>query len=542
MIDTWARLTSNPLRRPRPELVASLLRQATRRDFVRSVCAPVVQRRDGTTAPINKLRGFIEYERNPEPYRPPTERKLDYLEINSTHEPLELKRQAARCMDCGTPFCQTHTGCPINNLIPEFNNLVFSDQWRDAYINLSSTNNFPEFTGRVCPAPCEGSCVAGLVDKSVTIKNMEYNIIDTAWREGWVKPQPPRVRSGKTVAVIGSGPAGLAAADELNKRYGHLVTVFERAPLPGGLLTYGIPNMKLDKETVARRIRLMEEEGITFSCGVEVGTDARESLAGFDSTVLAIGSTVPNNLPIPGRELNGIVYAMEYLTQNQQRLFNDPSAKNSLLKSKYDDSFIDAEGKDVIVIGGGDTGTDCIGTALRHGAKSITNFELFPRPPDERAETNPWPAWPRIFRVDYGHEEASEHYGADPRTYSILSRDFIGDDDGNLKAVRTVNIAVTEQGRFEELPGTEREWPADIVILAMGFRHPEHDVTRALGLELDARSNAKANTKDYRTSTPGVFAAGDCRRGQSLVVWAINEGRGAAAACNAYLSGSVGEW
>jgi len=527
-------------RRCRPAILR--MDQAVLSDWRRPFCAPIVARRDGTEAPLNKLRGFIEYERKPEPYRNPAERKLDYLEINSTHDPLELKRQAARCMDCGTPFCQTHTGCPVNNLIPEFNNMVLNEQWRAAYTNLSSTNNFPEFTGRVCPAPCEGSCVAGLVDQSVTIKNMEYNIIDMAWKEGWVVPRPPKVRSGKSVAVIGSGPAGLAAADQLNKVYGHTVTVFERQAVAGGLLTYGIPNMKLDKETVARRISLMEAEGITFACGVEVGADAREQLDGFDATVLAIGSTVPNNLPIPGRELGGVYFAMEYLTQNQQRLFGDPGSKHSLLKSKYDDSFIDASGKHVIVIGGGDTGTDCIGTSLRHGAASITNFELFPRPPDERAPSNPWPAWPRIYRVDYGHEEAAEHYGADPRTYSILSREFLGDDDGNVRAVRTVNIAVGADGRFEELPGTEKEWPADLVVLAMGFRHPEHTITSTLGLELDARSNARANTRDYRTSTQGVFAAGDCRRGQSLVVWAINEGRGAAAACDDYLKGRGPDW
>jgi NADPH-dependent glutamate synthase beta subunit-like oxidoreductase len=275
-----------------------------------------------------------------------------------------------------------------------------------------------------------------------------------------------------------------------------------------------------------------------------VGADARDQLSDFDATVLAIGSTVPNNLPIPGRELGGVIFAMEFLTQNQRRLFGDPDAKTSLLKSKYDDSFIDANDKHVIVIGGGDTGTDCIGTSLRHGAKSITNFELFPRPPDERAESNPWPLWPRIFRVDYGHEEATEHYGADPRTYSILSREFVGNEKGDVTAVRTVNIAVGADGRFEELPGTEKEWPADLIVLAMGFRHPEHTVTRSLGLELDGRSNARASTSNYRTSTQGVFAAGDCRRGQSLVVWAINEGRGAAAACDEYLRGGgrEAEW
>ena len=343
--------------------------------------------------------------------------------------------------------------------------------------------------------------------------------------------------------MIGSGPAGLAAADELNRRYGHTVTVYERAPKPGGLLTYGIPNMKLDKETVARRISLMEAEGVTFACGVEVGGEARAELEGFDATVLAIGSTVPNNLPIPGRDLDGIVYAMEFLTQNQTRLFADAGAKHTTaLTSKYDGSFIDADGKHVIVIGGGDTGTDCIGTSLRHGAASITNFELFPRPPDERAESNPWPLWPRIYRVDYGHEEAAEHFGADPRTYSILSREFVSDGAGKVKAVKTVEIAVGDDGRLEEKPGTEREWPADLVILAMGFRHPEAEVLRALGLETDPRSNVKASTADYRTSAPGVFTAGDCRRGQSLVVWAINEGRGAAKACDDYLRGEADVW
>ena len=521
-----------------------LLTAALRRDY----CAPArpqVQRRDGTVAPINKLRGFLDYERNPEPYRAPAARLDDYLEINSKHEPLELHRQVARCMDCGTPFCQTHTGCPISNLIPEFNNLIFKDEWKEAYVNLSSTNNFPEFTGRVCPAPCEGSCVAGLVDKAVTIKNMEHAIIERAWAEGWVTPRPPARRSGKRVAVVGSGPAGLAVADQLNKVYGHRVTVLERAPLPGGLLTYGIPNMKLEKETVARRIGLMEAEGVEFDCGVEVGSDHTETLAAYDAVVLATGSTVPNDLPIPGRNLKGIHFAMEFLTLNQKRLFADPAAKLVTgekqfgLTSKYGGDLIDAAGKDVIVIGGGDTGTDCIGTSLRHGCKSLTNFELFPRPPDERADANPWPQWPRIFRTDYGHEEAAHHFGSDPRSYSLLSKEFVGDLDGNVTAVKTVNIAVSD-GRFQELPGTERTWPADLVVLAMGFRHPEPELPQALSVELDARNNAKATTKNYRTSTRGVFAAGDCRRGQSLVVWAINEGRGAADACDSYLRGS--EW
>jgi NADPH-dependent glutamate synthase beta subunit-like oxidoreductase len=405
-----------------------------------------VQRRDGTVAPINKLRGFIEYERNPEPYRPAAERLVDYEEINAKHEPLELKRQAARCMDCGTPFCQTHTGCPISNLIPEFNNLVFEEQWKEAYINLSSTNNFPEFTGRVCPAPCEGACVAGIVDNAITIKNMEHTIIEKAWEKGWVVPRPPALRSGKTVAVIGSGP---------------------------------------------------------------------------------------------GRQMDGVVFAMDFLTKNQQRLFADPKARGSSaqLVSKYDGSIIDATGKHVIVIGGGDTGTDCIATSLRHGCASLTNFELFPRPPDERASANPWPLWPRILRTDYGHEEAAYQFGSDPRAYSILSREFLGDEHGKVRAVKTVQVAVGPDGNFEEVEGSEKEWQADLVILAMGFRHPEPTVPEALRVALDGRNNCMANTSDYKTSVDGVFAAGDCRRGQSLVVWAINEGRGAAAAAHQYLMG-----
>jgi NAD(P)H-dependent glutamate synthase small subunit len=521
--------------------------QLLRRCLSTNVPAPAVRRRDGTTAPINKLRGFIEYERKPEPYRPPAERLTDYGEINAQHEPGELKRQSARCMDCGTPFCQTNTGCPINNLIPEFNQMVFDDTWKQVYTNLSSTNNFPEFTGRVCPAPCEGSCVAGLVDEAVTIKNMEYSIIDKAWAEGWVVPRPPTTYSGKRVAVIGSGPAGLAAADELNRKYGHEVTVFERAPKAGGLLTYGIPNMKLDKNTVQRRIDLMAEEGVTFACNTEVGSDATSLMDDFDAVVLAIGSTVPNNLPIPGRELDGIHFAMEFLTANQKRLFADPAAVSngawSGLTSKYSGDFIDAANKNVVVIGGGDTGTDCIGTSLRHGCETLTNFELFPQPPDTRAEGNPWPAWPRIYRTDYGHEEAAHRYGEDQRRYSILSKEFVGDESGKVKAVKTTQISVGADGRFEEVAGTEKEWPADLVVLAMGFRHPEATISETLKLEADARNNVKANTADYRTSSRGVFAAGDCRRGQSLVVWAINEGRNSASACDAYLrQGAEASW
>jgi len=499
---------------------------------------PNVQRRDGTAAPVSKLRGFIEYERRSEPYRPPADRLLDYNEINSKHAPLELKRQAARCMDCGTPFCQTHTGCPISNLIPEFNNLVFTEQWKEAYTNLASTNNFPEFTGRVCPAPCEGACVAGIVDESVTIKNMEYSIIERAWSEGWVVARPLATRSGKRVAVVGSGPAGLAAADQLNRVHGHRVTVYERSSRIGGLLTYGIPNMKLDKETVQRRVDLMAAEGVTFVTDTEVGEDVRELLDGHDALVLAIGSTVPNDLPIPGRDLKGVHFAMEFLTQNQKRLFASPGAVGNVgLTSKYDGSFISAQGKNVVVIGGGDTGTDCIGTSLRHGCQTLTNFELFPKPPTERAESNPWPAWPRILRTDYGHEEAAHRFGEDPRAFSVLSKEFISDGSGNLAGVRTVQVAIDGKGRLNELAGTERDWPADLCVLAMGFRHPEETIGTALSLAVDARRNLQGNTTDYSSSTPGVFVAGDCRRGQSLVVWAIQEGRAVAESVDDFLKG-----
>lgn len=390
--------------------------QATRPTLRVFSTQPEVKRRDGTLATLSKTRGFLDYERNPEPYRPPGERLLDWEEINLTAPSAdreELKRQTARCMDCGTPFCQTNTGCPIHNLIPEWNTLIYEGRWHEAYKNLASTNNFPEFTGRVCPAPCEGACVAGLIDSPVTIKNVEYAIIEKAFREGWVQPEPPKSRSGRRVAVVGSGPAGLAAADMLNRK-GHQVTVFERDEKPGGLLMYGIPNMKLDKEKVQRRLDLLEAEGIEFKCNVDVGAgiSAADLKREYDAVLLAVGSTVPNDLRIPGRELNGVHFAMEFLRKNQYHLFTDKQGK---LKSNWDGKRIDAKGKHVVVIGGGDTGTDCIGTSLRQHCESLVNFELFPRPPDERAEQNPWPLWPRIFRTDYGHEEASHLHGQDPR-------------------------------------------------------------------------------------------------------------------------------
>lgn len=499
---------------------------------------PKVKRRDGSIQPIEKLRGFINYQRNPEPYRRPMDRVNDWGELNPvegdelSHSRVELKVQAARCMDCGTPFCQTETGCPVSNLIPEWNNLVYSQNWADAIDRLHKTNNFPEFTGRVCPAPCEGSCVAGLVDGPVTIKNIEYAIVDRAWKDGLILPRIPKDRSGMTVAVVGSGPAGLATADQLNQM-GHKVTVFEREDRIGGLLMYGIPNMKLEKETVDRRVNLLREEGIEFVTNADIGknVDANELRANFDALCLCLGSTKPRDLPVPGRELKGIHFAMEFLTKNQKRLL---MTKEGALESNWEKNFITAAGKDVIVIGGGDTGTDCIGTSMRMRCKSVTNFELMPQPPMSRAPDNPWPQWPRVFGVDYGHAEVQAVFGRDPRVYSVMTSKFIGDDDGNVKALVTQDVEITPQGP-RTIEGTEREWPCDLCILSMGFVSPEDYVVDGLGLDVDQRNNIHASYGDYRTSVEGVFAGGDCRRGQSLVVWAIHEGRGVADATNKYL-------
>ncbi|EGB11019.1 hypothetical protein JL720_6007 [Aureococcus anophagefferens] len=496
---------------------------------------PKVKRRDGSVDVIDNKRAFVDYERNPEPYREPLERVLDWGEINAQdgHDEVERTVQAARCMDCGTPFCQTHTGCPVNNLIPEFNSLVYQDQWRQALDRLHQTNNFPEFTGRVCPAPCEGACVAGLVDSPVTIKNMEYSIVERGFAEGWIVPRVPEVRTGFSVAVVGSGPAGLAAADVLNQA-GHKVTVYEREDRPGGLLMYGIPNMKLDKDSVARRIDLLSEEGIEFVCNAEIGVNVDVDVlrANNDAVVLATGATVPRDLPVPGREGKGIHFAMEFLTANQKRLL---MTKEGTLESTWDrDTFVTAEGLDVVVIGGGDTGTDCIGTSMRHRCKSVLNFELMAMPPDARSPDNPWPEWPKVFGVDYGHAEVAAVFGKDPREYGVITTEFVLDDDERVKAVRTSD-AKLGPGGVELIPGSEREWPADLVILAMGFVSPELTVPRQLGLDTDQRDNIRAEYGDYRSSLEGVFAAGDCRRGQSLVVWAINEGRGAALKCDEYL-------
>jgi glutamate synthase (NADPH) small chain len=489
---------------------------------------------------MGKPTGFLEFARELPLDRSALERIRDWNEFHEHMPVAKLREQGARCMDCGIPFCHTGTllngmasGCPIHNLIPEWNDLVYRGLWREALDRLHKTNNFPDVTGRVCPAPCEGSCVLGINDPPVTIKNLEYAIIEKGWDEGWVVAEPPKVRTGKKVAVVGSGPAGLCAAAQLNKA-GHLVTVFERADRVGGLLMYGIPNMKLDKEQVLmRRIRQMEQEGIQFHTGTEVGGNyaASKLLKQFDATVLCTGATKGRDLPIEGRDLKGIHLAMDFLTSNTR----------ALLDNHKNGNFISAEEKDVIVIGGGDTGTDCVGTSLRHGCRSLVQIEILPRPPERRAPDNPWPEWPKIYRMDYGQEEAAAKFGNDPRAYLTTAKRFVGDDDGQVKEVVTVQVQWerNEKDQFvpKEVPGTEQVRPAQLVLLAMGFLGPEQPLLDALKLERDARTNIKAQFEKYATNLKGVFAAGDCRRGQSLVVWAFNEGRGAARECDRYLMG-----
>jgi glutamate synthase (NADPH) small chain len=480
---------------------------------------------------MGKPTGFMEYPKKSVPYRDARERLGDFGEIFTQPSEDHLRNQGARCMDCGVPFCQSDNGCPIDNLIPEWNDLIYEGRWHEALDRLHKTNNFPEFTGRTCPAPCEGACVLGITDPAVTIKNIENAIIDRGFAEGWVRPNVPHSRSGKRVAIIGSGPAGLAAADQLNKA-GHKVTVYERADRVGGLLTYGIPNMKLDKGVVKRRIDLLHAAGIEFVVNADVGknVDPKKLRAENDALLLATGATVPRDLKIPGRELTGIHFAMDFLTANTK----------SLLASKLaDGKYISAKDKRVIVIGGGDTGADCIGTALRHGCKSLINLELLDQSPAKRALDNPWPLWPKIHRSDYAHEEAIAHFGADPRNYAVVSKEFPG-KDGHVTSVRinrvqweTVNGAM----KMTDVPDSTETLEADLVLLAMGFLGPEAYLAQALGLELDPRSNYRAAHGKFVTSVPGVFAAGDCRRGQSLVVWAIWEGREAARAVDTYLSG-----
>ncbi len=465
---------------------------------------------------LDKTKGFMKYQRRAEKYRSSGGRVRDWQELSARLTDDELKYQAARCMDCGIPFCQSDSGCPISNIIPKWNELVFQSQWQDALNRLLMTNNFPEFTGRVCPAPCEGACTLGIIDDPVGIKSIECAIIDRGFDMGWMVPSPPEERTGRKIAIIGSGPAGLAAADQLNK-VGHTVTVYERADRVGGLLMYGIPNMKLDKNVVQRRVDFMAAEGIKFVTGIQVGDDLslQELRDKNDAVVIATGATVARDLPIPNRNLDGIHFAMQFLHRNTK----------SLLDSNLTDGeYISAKDKHVVVIGGGDTGNDCIGTSVRHGAKSVTNFELLPQPPPERAADNPWPTWPRIFRIDYGHSEVKTLYGKDPREYCVMSKEFVDDGEGKVKGINTIRVEWTKTASggwdMKQLEGSEQFFPADLVLLSMGFLGPED---RLLGgdIEKDARKNIKTPPGQYSTSLPGVFAAGDCRRGQSLIVWYV---------------------
>jgi len=465
-------------------------------------------------------QGFLTTRERELPQRRPVPVRIkDWREVYEEQETAQLQRQAGRCMDCGIPFC--HNGCPLGNLIPEWNDLAWKGDWREAIERLHATNNFPEFTGRLCPAPCETACVLGINQPPVTIKQVEVTTIDRAFEAGNVTPQPPERLSGKTVAVVGSGPAGLAAAQQLT-RAGHTVAVFERDDKPGGLLRYGIPEFKMEKAVVDRRLEQMKAEGTRFRSGVDVGVDltGHQLRQRYDAVVLAVGATVPRDLPVPGRELNGIVQAMDFL----------PPANRVALGEEVEGQVV-ATDKDVVIIGGGDTGADCLGTAHRQGARSVTQLEIMPRPPEDRAAGQPWPTYPMIFRVASAHEEGGE------RVYAVNTKEVLGDADGNVRALRVVEVELGDKG-FTEVEGTEREIPTQLVLLAMGFLGPQGPgVVEQLGVELDERSNIKRG-KDFQTSVPGVFVAGDAGRGQSLIVWAIAEGRAAANGVDAFLTGS----
>ena len=472
---------------------------------------------------MGKVTGFMEYEREKQPYRPVEERVQDWKQVMKPWPVEPLKKQAARCMDCGIPFC--HSGCPLGNLIPDWNDLVYHDQWADAIERLHATNNFPEFTGTLCPAPCEGSCVLGINEDPVSIKSVELSIIDKAFENGWVKPQIPENKTGKKVGIVGSGPSGLAAAQQL-ARAGHDVTVFERSDRIGGLMRYGIPEFKMEKKRLDRRMEQMEAEGVTFKPNSHIGVDidANELKKEFDALILCGGASARRDLPIPGREAKGVYQAMEYLPQANRLCMGDTIPE---------DEHINAKGKHVIVIGGGDTGADCIGTAHRQGAVSVTSLEIMPKPPESRAEDNPWPQWPFIFRTASAHEEGGE------RVYSVQTKQFIADDDGNLKEIELVTVEmVKEDGRisFKEVEGSTQILKADLVFLAMGFTGAEKEgLVEQMGIELNERTNVIQN--NWMTNVEGVFAAGDMQHGQSLIVWAIAEGRSAAAAVDEYLMG-----
>ncbi len=475
---------------------------------------------------MGKVTGFLEYDRKNTSYRPVEDRLADWNEVQQDPPVEDVKTQAARCMDCGIPFC--NNGCPLGNIIPDWNDLVFRDKWQDALMRLHSTNNFPEFTGLVCPAPCEAACVLGINAEPVTIKQVEWEIIRRGWEEGWVKARKPERRTGRSVAVVGSGPAGLSAAQQLT-RAGHTVTLFEKNDRIGGLLRYGIPDFKLEKWIIDRRLEQLREEGVAFQTGVHVGVDlsARELRQNFDAVLLCLGSEVPRDLPVEGRELDGVHFAMEFLTQQNRRGAGDSlDAAADILATE----------KNVVILGGGDTGSDCIGTSHRHGAASVTSIELLERPPDQRADSTPWPQWPLMFRTSSSHEEGGE------RKYAMLTKRLTG-KNGRVDTLHGVRVEFGEpdaSGRppMSEVPGSEFEMPADLVLLAMGFVHPVHTgLVEEVGVRRDGRGNVEANTREFVTSEPGVFAAGDCRRGQSLVVWAQWEGREAARAVDNYLMG-----
>jgi len=476
---------------------------------------------------MGKVTGFIEFGRENTPHRPVEERLRDWHEVQLDPSPEQVKKQAARCMDCGIPLC--NNGCPLGNIIPDWNDFAYRDKWQDALSRLHSTNNFPEFTGLVCPAPCEAACVLGINQDPVTIKQVEWEIIRRGWEEGFVLPLRPQRRSGRSVAVVGSGPAGLAAAQQLS-RAGHSVTVFEKSDRIGGLLRYGIPDFKLEKWLIDRRLDQLREEGVVFQTGVQVGADlsTAELRRHFDAVLLCLGAEQSRDLPVPGRELAGVHFAMEFLAQNNKRVAGDAIA---------DEEAILATGKHVIVLGGGDTGSDCVGTSHRHGAKSVTSIEVLERPPERRDASTPWPLWPLMFRTSSSHEEGGT------RDFAVMTKRLLGENGRvtRLHAVRLRHLPPdpkTGRRDFEEIAGSDFEIPADLVLLAMGFVHPvQTGLLQDLDVKLDARGNVAADTRSFATSEPGVFAAGDCRRGQSLVVWALFEGREAARAVDSYLTG-----
>lgn len=478
---------------------------------------------------MGKPTGFMDYKREDAPAFSVKERIKNYEEFHTPLTKEEQSKQGARCMECGVPFCQSgmmignaYSGCPLNNLIPEWNDLIYKNAWEQAYNRLKLTNNFPEFTSRVCPALCEKACTCGANGDAVTVRGNEYGIIENAYIEGFAAPQPPKVRTGKKIAVIGSGPSGLAAADQLNRR-GHSVTVFERSDRVGGLLMYGIPNMKLEKHVIDRKVEIMKEEGVEFKTGVNVGKDvkAAQILKDYDRVILACGASNPRDIKVPGRDANGIYFAVDFLKSTTKSLLD-----NDLKESTY----ISAKGKNVMVIGGGDTGNDCVGTSIRHGAKSVLQLEMMPKLPDERAENNPWPQWPRVCKTDYGQEEAIEVFGSDPRVYQTTVKEFVKDKNGNLKSAVLVKLQPEKDkktGRMtmKEVEGSEYSVEVELVLIAAGFLGSESYVTKAFGVETNARTNVATAEGSFKTNVENVFTAGDMHRGQSLVVWAIREGR-----------------